>query len=42
MCDACFTGRYPIEVPDEMPKDKYDQENKGVSPKQSDIAAVAV
>lgn len=25
MCDACFTGRYPIEVPDEMPKDKYDQ-----------------
>ena len=25
MCDACFTGKYPIEVPEEMPKDKYDQ-----------------
>lgn len=22
-CDACFTGNYPIEVPDEMPVDKY-------------------
>ncbi len=23
-CDGCFTGHYPIEVPDEMPKDKFE------------------
>lgn len=23
-CDACFTGNYPIEVPKEMPKDKFE------------------
>ena len=23
-CDACFSGNYPIEVPDEMPKDKFE------------------
>ena len=23
-CTGCFTGRYPIEVPDEMPKDKFE------------------
>ena len=25
-CDGCFTGNYPIEVPKEQPKDKF--ENK--------------
>lgn len=24
-CSGCFTGKYPIEVPDEMPKDKFEQ-----------------
>ncbi|MCH5324983.1 MAG: amidophosphoribosyltransferase [Eubacterium sp.] len=24
-CRGCFTGEYPIEVPDEMPKDKFEQ-----------------
>ena len=23
-CDACFTGNYPVEVPAEMPKDKFE------------------
>ena len=23
-CSGCFTGKYPIEVPDEMPKDKFE------------------
>lgn len=23
-CDGCFTGKYPIEVPDEMPKDRFE------------------
>lgn len=23
-CSGCFTGNYPIEVPDEMPKDKFE------------------
>ncbi len=23
-CDACFTGNYPTEVPDDMPKDKFE------------------
>ncbi len=23
-CTGCFTGEYPVEVPDEMPKDKFD------------------
>lgn len=24
-CTACFTGNYPIEVPKEMPKDKFEK-----------------
>lgn len=24
-CDGCFTGRYPMETPDAMPKDKFEQ-----------------
>lgn len=24
-CDACFSGKYPIPVPDEKPKDKFDK-----------------
>ncbi|MCI9273508.1 MAG: amidophosphoribosyltransferase [Clostridiales bacterium] len=27
-CDACFTGEYPIEVPDEKPVDKFSQKIK--------------
>ena len=23
-CTGCFTGKYPVEVPDEMPKDKFE------------------
>ena len=23
-CDGCFTGEYPVEVPTEMPKDKFE------------------
>ena len=23
-CDGCFTGKYPIEVPDELPKDRFE------------------
>lgn len=23
-CSGCFTGKYPVEVPDEMPKDKFE------------------
>ena len=23
-CSGCFTGKYPLEVPDEMPKDKFE------------------
>ena len=23
-CRGCFTGKYPIDVPDEMPKDKFE------------------
>lgn len=23
-CDGCFTGKYPIEVPEEMPKDRFE------------------
>ena len=23
-CSGCFTGKYPIEVPEEMPKDKFE------------------
>lgn len=23
-CDGCFTGKYPVEVPAEMPKDKFE------------------
>ena len=25
LCDACFTGRYPIEIPPQQPKSKYEQ-----------------
>ena len=25
VCTACFTGNYPIEVPKEMPKDKFEK-----------------
>ena len=24
-CDGCFTGKYPIEVPKEQPKDKFEE-----------------
>ena len=24
-CDGCFTGNYPVDVPEEMPKDKFEQ-----------------
>lgn len=24
-CDGCFTGKYPIEVPDEIEKDKFEK-----------------
>ncbi len=24
-CTGCFTGKYPIEVPEDMPKDKFEQ-----------------
>ena len=24
-CVGCFTGDYPVEVPKEMPKDKFEQ-----------------
>ncbi len=24
-CDGCFTGKYPVEVPDEQPKDKFEE-----------------
>ena len=27
-CDACFTGKYPIEVPEEKPIDKFSQKIK--------------
>ena len=23
-CDSCFTGNYPVYVPKEMPKDKFE------------------
>jgi amidophosphoribosyltransferase len=23
-CDGCFTGRYPVEVPDEVPKNRFE------------------
>ena len=23
-CKGCFTGKYPIDVPDEIPKDKFE------------------
>ncbi len=26
-CTACFTGDYPISVPNEMPKDKFETKN---------------
>lgn len=28
-CDGCFTGKYPVEVPKEMPKDKFEQKIGG-------------
>ena len=24
-CSGCFTGKYPIEVPKEIPKDKFEK-----------------
>ncbi|MCD7796751.1 MAG: hypothetical protein LUG95_03825, partial [Clostridiales bacterium] len=24
-CDGCFTGKYPIEMPKEQPKDKFEE-----------------
>ena len=24
-CDGCFTGDYPITVPKDMPKDKFEE-----------------
>lgn len=31
-CDGCFTGKYPIEVPKEQPKDKFEQKLNNFSP----------
>lgn len=25
LCKACFTGEYPVDVPDEIPKDRFEQ-----------------
>lgn len=31
-CDGCFTGKYPVEVPKEQPKDKFEEKMNMVSP----------
>ncbi|MGN1122713.1 MAG: amidophosphoribosyltransferase [Eubacterium sp.] len=31
-CDGCFTGKYPIEVPKEQPKDKFEEKLNQFSP----------
>lgn len=31
-CDGCFTGKYPIEVPKEQPKDKFEEKLNNYSP----------
>ena len=31
-CDGCFTGNYPIEVPKEQPKDKFEEKMNKFSP----------
>ncbi len=31
-CDGCFTGNYPIEVPKEQPKDKFEEKLNQFSP----------
>jgi len=31
-CDGCFTGKYPIEVPKEQPKDKFEEKLNNFSP----------
>lgn len=31
-CDGCFTGKYPIDVPKEQPKDKFEQKLNNFSP----------
>jgi amidophosphoribosyltransferase len=28
LCDGCFSGKYPIEVPDEVPQDRFDERIK--------------
>lgn len=30
-CDGCFTGKYPIEVPKEQPKDKFEEKLNKIS-----------
>ena len=30
-CDGCFTGEYPIEVPKEQPKDKFEEKLNKIS-----------
>ncbi|MGN0458627.1 MAG: amidophosphoribosyltransferase [Eubacterium sp.] len=30
-CDGCFTGKYPIEVPKEQPKDKFEEKMNNFS-----------
>lgn len=31
-CNGCFTGKYPIEVPKEQPKDKFEEKLNNFSP----------
>lgn len=31
-CDGCFTGKYPIQVPEEQPKDKFEEKLNQFSP----------
>lgn len=31
-CDGCFTGKYPVEVPEEQPKDKFEEKLNHFSP----------
>lgn len=31
-CDGCFTGRYPVDVPKEQPKDKFEEKLNQFSP----------
>ena len=31
-CNGCFTGKYPIEVPKEQPKNKFEEKLNNFSP----------